>query len=242
MRRLIFGILMTASPLMAFAQPGPGGSTPMVVDLRKAVVGSWADYSMTLGGMQMKSHWALVARDAKSSTMEMAMEGGPMAMMGGKMVVRMVLAPDPTATDKPIKKLIMQMGNREPMDMPLDIPNMPAAQKFQKPDPKKLVGKEEIKVGAGTFKAQHYREQTAQGFVDAWVSEDVPPLGIIKAVNTPNPGAKGPNGTPIPAMTMELVARGKDAKPLITKPAKPFDPAAFGGPPGGAPPSRPRTK
>ena len=43
---------------------------------------------------------------------------------------------------------------------------------------------------------------------------------------------------------MELTAKGKDAKPLVTKPAKPFDPSEFGGgggapPPGAPPPAHP---
>ena len=39
----------------------------------------------------------------------------------------------------------------------------------------------------------------------------------------------------MPPVTLQLVGRGKDAKPTITKPAKPFDPAALGGPPPPAP-------
>jgi hypothetical protein len=240
MRRLLAPLLVTLAAPAAFAQViGGASATPILVDLKKVPVGAWASYDTKAAGMEMKTRWALVARDAKANTMEMAMEGGPMAMMGGKMAVRMVLAPDPTAVEKPVKQVIVQMGERDPMEMPLDMPNMPA-QKFSKPDPKKLVGKEQVKVPAGTFATKHYREVNDKATIDAWMSEDVPPFGIVKVNVVPKPGATAPNGQQIPPVTMELAARGADAKPTITKPAKPFDPRMLmGGPPAGPPPGAP---
>src|SRR5687767_15629818 len=47
-----------------------------------------------------------------------------------------ILAPDPTSADKPVKQLVMQMGPQDPMEMPVEMPNGPGAQKFQKPDPR----------------------------------------------------------------------------------------------------------
>jgi hypothetical protein len=220
----------------------------MMVDLKKAPVGAWADYSMSMGGNTMKSRWALVARDANSATIEMSVEGGPAAMMGGKMTMKLVMAPDPTIAEKPIKQMVMQMPGQDPIEMPTNMPNMPT-QKFEKPDRKKLVGKETIKVPDGSFKTSHYRDQTDQATIDIWASEQVPPMGLIKVTSTPKPGAKGPGGGPAMPVTMELTGHGKGAKPIITKPGKPFDPAMFGGgmrpgagsphPPGGPPPSAP---
>jgi hypothetical protein len=230
-------------PTAAFAQ-GMGGTstTPMALDLKKVAVGSWSEYSMSLGApsatttMSMKSRWALVAKDANSNTIEMTAEGKPLERVGGRMVVKTVLVPDPTSSEKPIKQMIMKMGEADAMEMPLDMPGMPP-QRFQKPDPKKLVGKESLKTPAGTFKASHYRDTTESATVDSWVSDQAPPLGMVKVVTTPKPGVAGPGGQPMFPMTMELVAKGKDAKSIITKPAKPFDPSVFGGPgPGGPPP------
>jgi hypothetical protein len=257
MQRLLTTVLfvLTLAPAAALAQPmAAGGSTPLALDLKKVPVGSWAEYStmIALGaGMKMTSRWALVARKGGSSTLEMSMEGGPVAMMGGKMIMQMVLVPNPVGAEKPITKAVMQVGDRDPMEMPLGSPGM-TAPKFQKPDPKKLVGKEEVKVPAGTFKTSHYRDVSDRGTVDAWISDQVPPLGMVKVTTTPKPGTAGPGGQPMPPVTMELAARGKDAKPQITKPAKPFDPNAFapgmhGGPPPGAaapgaPPAPPPAK
>jgi hypothetical protein len=244
-RSLLLSIFVTSLPLggAALAQPMSGGMTPLALDLRKVPVGTWAEYHVTVGaegGMSMTSRWALVARDAGGSTLETSVEGGPVAAMGGKMVMKVSLVPDPIGSDKPIKQAVVQMGSRDPMEMPLNMPNMPP-QKFQKPDPKKLVGKEQIKTAAGTFKTGHYHDVTDRGIIDLWVADGVGPLGMVKMTATPDP-KKGPNPQS-PPITMELTARGKDAKTAITKPAKPFDPGAFGGgpppPPRGAPPPTP---
>ncbi len=240
MRRSSFAALLFAALAAsgtARAQGiGAGESMPLVGDLKKAPVGSWAAYTMTVAmdgkPMTMNARWALVGRDAASNVLEMQMQGGMMAAMGGKITVKLVVALDPTVGDKPVKQMVMQMGDRDPMEMPTNIPQIPT-QKFHKPDPKNLVGKETIKVAAGTFKTSHYRTITENGAVDAWVSEEAAPLGVVKVVSTPKPGAPGPGGRPMPAVTMELVGRGKDAKPSITKPAKPFDPAALMGAMGG---------
>jgi hypothetical protein len=241
MRRSLLPILLVClTPAAAFAQIA-GGSTPLALDLKKVPVGAWSEYTMTVAmgsGMTMKSRWSLVARNSGASTLEMTAEGGPVAQMGGKMIMRMVLAPDPIKADKPVTELVMQMGDKDPMQLPLNMPGMPA-QKFQKPDPKKLVGKEQIKVAGGTFKTSHYRDVTDSATVDSWVSDQAPPLGMVKVSTTPKPGATGPRGEPLPPVTMELSGRGKDAKPQITKTAKPFDPSMMGGPgghPGAGPP------
>lgn len=234
--------LACSLPAAAFAQMGGPSSTPMALDLKKVPIGSWAEYSMSLGAnagatMSMKTRWALVARDAGSNTIEMSAEGKPLDRVGGKMTVKTVLVPEPTASEKPIKQMVMKMGEGDPMEMPLDLPGMPP-QRFEKPDPKKLVGKETVKTPAGTFKTSHYRDITPASTVDAWVSDQAPPLGMVKVVTTPKPGTAGPGGQPMFPMTMELVAKGKDAKSIITKAPKPFDPSMFGGPPPGAAPPK----
>jgi hypothetical protein len=213
---LVLGVAAWA-PTAALAQMDSQPPMPMVVDLKKAEVGTWASYSMSMAQINMTAKFALVGRDASSVTMETTMEGGMMAMMGGKMTVKMVRDPDPTNAAKPVKQVIMQLGDQDPMLAP---DNMPA-QKFNKPDPKTVVGKETIKVAAGSFKTTHYRNKTAQANVDLWVSEDVPPMGLVKLVLEP--------GAQQPGMTMELQSSGKGAKPTITKPAKPFDPKAMMG-------------
>lgn len=211
---LVVGLVVL--PWSAAAQMSPQPPMPMVVDLKKVELGSWSSYKLTMGEMNMTTRFALVARDASSVAMETTMAGGMMAMMGGKMTVKLVMDPDPTTATKPVKQMIMQMGDQDPMLAP----DTSAAQKYSKPDPKTLVGKETLKVPAGSFKTSHYRNKTPQGTVDVWVSEDVPPTGLVKLETSP----MQMNGQQIPGMVMQLTATGKDAKPVITKAPQPFDP------------------
>ncbi len=119
-----------------------------------------------------------------------------------------------------MKKMVMQLGAGDPMDMPVELSG---SKPFTKPNPKTLVGTETIKVAAGSFKTKHYRDKTPQGDkIDFWVSESAPPLGLVKIEleQKNNPQIKG-------KLQFDLTGTGKDAKPLVTKPAKPFDQAAL---------------
>ena len=223
---------MALAPRPASAQMSPQPPMPMVVDLKKVALGSWASYSMEMGGTTMSTKTALVARDASSVSMETSVEGGMMAMMGGKMTMKVVMDPDPTTAAKPVKQAVMQIGDQEPMLAP----DTMQTQKYSKPDPSTLVGKETIKVAAGSFKTAHYRNKTEHGPADVWVSEDVLPTGLVKLVTPPMQSG----GQQVPGMTMELAATGKGAKPTITKPPGPFDPQKMMG--GMAPPKAGKKK
>ena len=97
------------------------------------------------------------------------------------------------------------------------------APKFQRPDPKSLVGSEEIKVPAGTFKTLHYREKNDAGTVDIWVSEAVAPIGVVKATTTPLVDQSQPAALQTAPFSQELAATGKGGKASITKKPRPFD-------------------
>jgi hypothetical protein len=203
-------------------------ATPLAVDFKKAPVGSWAEYTIAVGGeveKTMKARWAFLGRDGGGITLELTMEGGAAgsAQVGGKVVTRMVLVPDPVGAAKPFRELVMQLEGREPMEIPLDMTGLPA-QKFQNPDPKKMVGRQTIVVGGRSIETSHYHDVLPDSVVVSWLSTDVPPLGVVKILSTPKPGAEGPGGKPLPVVTMELVAHGKDARPAITRAAKRFDP------------------
>jgi hypothetical protein len=205
-------------PVTALAQaPGQPPPLPMAVDIKKVPVGAWAEYDMTVGQLPpMKSRMALVAKSGDTNTLEMTMQGGMLSMAGGKMIVQTVVAAD-QSTDKPVKRVVMQIGDNDPMEMPVD--NKQQTQ-FHKPDPKSFVKEETVKVAAGSFKTKHYREKTPSGDpFDFWVSPDVPPFGIVK-VEAQQKHAAGPAQGPV---HFELTALGKDAKMVLTKPAKPFD-------------------
>jgi len=202
---------------VAFAQtPGQGPPMPIGMDLAKVPAGSWADYSMALGELPpMKMRIALAAKTPTGNSIETIVEGGMLAA-AGKMVMHVILGP---GADIPVKKVMMQMGSADPMELPV---SMTGGKPFTKPNPKSAVGSETVKVPAGSFKAKHYREKTPEGDkVDYWVSQDVPPFGLVKVeIAQKNPQIPG-------KMIFLLTGMGKDAKPLVTKPPKPFDQAAL---------------
>jgi hypothetical protein len=205
-------------PASALAQqPGQPPQLPMAVDLKKAPVGAWAEYNMTIGQVPpMKARMALVAKSPATNTLEMIMEGGMLSTAGGKVVMQTIVDADQDK-ENPVKKVTMQISDNDPMEMPIDSKQQ---KQFHRPDPKSLVKEETIKVAAGTFKTKHYRDKTPGGDAfDFWVSADVPPFGIVKVDSRPThagPGAQGP-------VKFELTALGKNAKMMVTKPAKPFD-------------------
>ncbi len=232
------------APTVASAQqPGAGPPMPIAMDLAKVPVGSWADYTMTVGQLaKMKMRMALVGKSPAGTIIETTVDGEMLAALGGKMVMQVTLAPG-AEKDGTAKKLVMQIGAGDPMEMPIE---MTGGKQFTKPNPKTLLKSETITVAGGTFKTKHYRDKSSKGEkVDFWISEDVPPFGLVKieAEQKGNPQIKGP-------VTLELAAKGADAKALVTKPAKPFDQAAFiqqmqggkaGGGPGGPPAGKPAT-
>jgi hypothetical protein len=221
----LFATLLLA-PAAASAQMTQGPPIPLAVDLSKVKLGSWAKYTTTVAGAPpMAMKMALVNRSPAGHTLEMSAEGG-MAVGAGAVVTQITL---PTNSET-ASKMVLQVGSNDPMEAPVP------PQKFTKPDPKKLVKAETLKVPAGSYKTKHYHDKTPEGdTVDFWVSESVAPLGLVKIEMTQKSNAmlSGP-------VTMELAATGKDAKMAVTKPAKPFDQnllmkeiAAAGG--GGAP-------
>jgi hypothetical protein len=238
---------LSASRAAQAQAPGPAPPIPMAVDLKKVPVGVWADYDMAMGKMPpMKSRMALVAKGAGTSTIEMTMEGGMLAMTGGKLLLQTIVSNDQSA-EKPIKKSVMQIGDNAPMELPISADQQ---HQFRKPNPKSLVGEETIKVAAGSYKTKHYRDKTPDGDVfDVWVSPDVPPFGLVKIVVEPKSAQMAQAGGPL---SIELQGTGKNAKMAITKPARPYDQAALmgevmggmkgpgpGGPGAGAPPPAP---
>jgi hypothetical protein len=224
-------VAAAVSPAVAVGQGGglPGG-TPLTVDFKRAAVGSWAEYVVTVGTgdavTTMKVRWAFLARDATGNTLELTMDGAgaASARVGGKVITLMVLAPDPVGMGKPIRRLVVQLGERAPVEIPLGLDGLPG-QKFQNPDHKKLVAKQALTVAAGAFTTGHYRDVLPDSTVDSWLNSEVGPLGVVKIVSTPRPDAAGPGGRPLPPVTMELIAHGRDAKPAITRPATAFVPA-----------------
>jgi hypothetical protein len=132
--------------------------------------------------------------------------------------------------------MTMQRGSEASVDIPVD--GLSAQEQFHNPDPNKIVAREKVTVSAGSFLATHYRNSSADGTSDVWVSDEAPPLGIVKIQTTPAPGTNDAAGRPAQAVSMELNARGNDATPsLVASAPKPSRTGATtaGAPDKGAP-------
>jgi hypothetical protein len=211
-----FTVLLGSASALAQA-PGQPPPLPMAVDLKKVPVGAWAEYDMTVGKLPpMKSRMALVAKSADTNTLEMIMQGGMLSMAGGKLTMQTLVEAD-QAKEKPVKRVLMQIGDNDPMEMPIDSKQQT---QFHKPNPKSFLKDETIKVAAGTFKTKHYRDKTPGGDpFDFWVSAEVPPFGIVRVEAEQKHGAPQAQGP----VKFELTGLGKDAKMTVTKAPKPFD-------------------
>lgn len=261
--------LAAAQPRGGGGGGGGGGgmpATPVGVPLDKVAVGTWAEYNVQRGDSPArKLRQALVGREGGGYVLETRSQTG----RGEDVLSRAVVEADPSK-EGGVKKLVTQFGTGDPMEMPLNRPpggapgaGGPAAggpgagpgaeggpgrgggggrmgARFIKPDPKHLLGKEKVKVAAGSFQADHYQTEGPRGGkLDYWIAKDSGPFGLVKLeLDRSGGGADGDGGR----LVVELAAKGKGAKPELTKPAKPFDPAVLrerfggGGPGGGGPP------
>jgi hypothetical protein len=161
---------------------GMGRQAPRLLGEFKPVVGSGAQYQMTAKNGTMSFAYVIVGQeDVEGSAgywMEIRSENPGMP---GEMVMKQLIV---TGGDKPqIKRMIMQMPGRPPMEMPMGMLGM--GQRGQgsgagDTSPGEKVGSETVTVPAGTFACEHYRKQEPRGTVDVWISSKVPPYGMVK--------------------------------------------------------------
>jgi hypothetical protein len=183
---LVLALVVAASAWAQWGGKGKGGTqapTPSVVN---AVVGSGAEYQMSVGGKESDVAYAIVGKEDVNGNaaiwFEMRVQS---AEMGGEVVTKML-----TVTSGPeqgLKRMITQMPGQAPQEMPgflmkMTKQNQPSS---GKPDYGELVGTETVTVPAGTFLCQHYRKQQTSGQVDCWVAPEVASVGWVK-MTSPN--------------------------------------------------------
>jgi hypothetical protein len=213
--------------------------TPVGAALDKVPVGTWAEYSIKRGdGPPRKLRQALVGKEGTAFVIETRGENG----RGERVLSKTVVDADPSK-EGAVKSSVVQLGDADPMMMPAGRPpGAPGAgeaegrgpgaggerrggmrgARFLKPDPKTLVGKESVKVAGGSFEAQHYKAESPRGgIINYWLAKDAGPFGLVKLE------WDRPAGEDDAKVVVELAAKGKGAKPELTKPAKPFDPEAM---------------
>jgi hypothetical protein len=114
--------------------------------------------------------------------------------------------------DTVVSRMIVQMGNRPPMEMPTQMYKTNAQkQPADIRDRAEDVGSESVTTPAGTFVTEHYKMKDGSG--DAWVAPKAGPYGLVKfqgkdtsmVLTKVITDAKDKiNGTPVPFSPMML--------------------------------------
>jgi hypothetical protein len=182
--------------------------------------GSWAEYNAVL---QQKDpytmRYAVIGAEARGGK---DLQWVEMRMTGGKenqTMIYQMLVPGSLAEMDQVQEIIFKPGDKPAMKMNSMMMNMIRGQLEKQSFYSRacqgvtLVGKESVKVPAGTFDALHYR--SSENAVDSWISPGVP-FSMIKTTGKD--------------FQMELAAQGDGAKSTITE--KPQEMPGMGGPSG----------
>ena len=201
------GVLFAILPAFATAQMGMHAG-PAMRGIFNPVVGSGGQYEMTTEkGTKMEMEIAIVGKESVGGKdgywFEMAMSNTSM----GQMVTKTLTVVD--GTDTVVSRMIMQMGNHPPMEMPTQMSKTSAQkQPADIRDRADDLGSESITTPAGTFTAEHYKMKDGSG--DAWVAPKAGPYGLVKFQGKDS--------------TMVLTKVITDAKDKITGTPQPFNP------------------
>jgi len=225
-------VVAVLAPATASPQMGSPAGGDLFMDVNKAPVGSYGEYTMTLTDIPpVWMRYALVERKDGLNVLEISVKAQPGAPFRGLAVTQMAITGKKDDDDS-VKRMVVQMGDgAQPMDMTPMIRMMPKKPKKKKA-PAVMIGVETVRVPAGTFKAKHSRTAGSGGStIETWTSDEAPPFGIVKMVAHYPPGTAPPplNDATVP-VTMELVVtrRGGDGHTAITGRVQPFDAAKLG--------------
>ena len=206
----ILAVLALASPIGA--QMGMGNRPPDLSGIWHPVVGSGAVYETTDGqGKKSQLELTIIGKEdvnGKAAYWGEVVMASP--QMGGDVVVKSLYTLD--GNHFAVSRMIMQPPGMDPREMETNSsmggPRMSSATPSDIRDKSELVGSETITVPAGTFTCEHYRMKDGSG--DAWISDKVIPLGVVKVQNKDR--------------SMVLTKVITDAKDHITGTVKKFDP------------------
>ena len=214
-RALGFGVAVAVCVLMPIAASAQFGrsSSPTLRGVWNPVVGAGAAYEVTKkDGTKTNMELSIVGKETVDSKeaywFEVTISDTPM----GTMVMKSLnVRSDQNVV---VSRMIMQVPNRPPMEMPTQM--MKARAENQPADIKDVaeeVGSESVTTPAGTFNTTHYKMKDGSG--DAWVAEKVGPYGLVKFQGRDS--------------SMVLTKVITDAQDKITGTPQPFNPMAMQG-------------
>lgn len=214
-RGTIAGAVLAVCMLFPFGASAQMGmqSRPTMRGVWNPVVGAGAAYELTKkDGTKTNMELAIVGKETVAGKdgywFEMTISDTPM----GTMVMKTLTVRDDQ--NMTVSRMIMQMPNRPPMEMPTQM--LKSRQETQPADIRQLaeeVGSESVTTPAGTFSTMHYRMKDGSG--DVWVAEKVGPYGMVKYQGKDS--------------SMVLTKIIPDAQDKITGTPVPFNPMAMAG-------------
>ena len=209
-----FGVIAAVClllPMVASAQMFGRSQAPSWRGVWNPVVGAGGTYEVT-------------KKDGTKTTMEMAIIGKesvdgkdgywfevtiPGTEVGTMIMKSLTVRNDQDMTST---RMIMQMGDRPPMEMPSRVTQNREKQPADIRQLAEVVGPESVTTPAGTFATTHYKMKDGSG--DVWVADKAGPFGMVKFIGKDN--------------SMVLVKVESDAKDKITGTPVPFNPMALG--------------
>jgi len=203
-------VLAAMLPGLAGAQMGMHAG-PAMRGIFNPVVGSGGHYELTTDkGTKMVMEIAVVGKESIDGKEGYWFETTMADTSMGQMTYKALTVLD--GQDTVISRMIMQMGNRPPMEMPTQMykanaQKQPADIRGRAED----VGSETVTTPAGTFVTEHYRMKDGSG--DVWVSPKAGPYGLVKSQGKDN--------------SMVLTKVITDATDKITGTPQPFNPMMF---------------
>ncbi len=210
-----FGIacfVVMAMALAASAQMGMR-SAPQLRGILNPVVGLGGQYEFTTAkGEKTSMEMVIVGKETVDGKDAYWFENTMTnTRMGGEMIMKSLTVVD--GQDTVVSRMIMQMPNHPPMEMPAQMVQMhgqkkPTDIRSEAED----VGPESVTTPAGTFATEHYRMKDGSG--DMWIAAKAGPYGLVKF--------QGKDST---MLLTKVITDGKDK---ITGTPQPFNPMMFG--------------
>jgi len=203
-------VLAAMLPGFAGAQMGMHAG-PAMRGIFNPVVGSGGQYEMmSEKGTKTVMEIAVVGKESVDGKegywFEMTMANTAMGQMTSKTLTVL------DGQDTVVSRMIVQMGNRPPMEMPTQMYKTNAQkQPADIRDRAEDVGSESVTTPAGTFVTEHYKMKDGSG--DAWVAPKAGPYGLVKFQGKDT--------------SMVLTKVITDAKDQITGTPQPFNPMMF---------------
>lgn len=142
--------------------------------------GVWAWYDLTDGatGGQFVMRLAIVKTEQVRKKTGYWLELEVVPMVGFKSIYKMLLT-GPASDPANIHKVLQRSGADPVEEIP--VPQKPAEDAASSKEPeRKLLGVETVETIGGPVEAERYEVRGAEGAFEVWLSDKVPPMGVVR--------------------------------------------------------------